>query len=47
MTGSLETRAFPSVHADMSAMLPVDYLGKTIVAIMMVGFLGWARTLTS
>jgi len=34
ITGCLEMGAFPSVHADMSAVLPVDYLAKTIVAIM-------------
>jgi len=30
--------AFPLVHADMSAVLPVDYLAKTIVAIMTLDF---------
>jgi amino acid adenylation domain-containing protein/thioester reductase-like protein len=34
ITGCLEMGVFPSVHADMSAVLPVDYLAKTIVAIM-------------
>ncbi|KAB5518053.1 polyketide synthase [Coniochaeta sp. 2T2.1] len=34
ITGSLEMGAFPSVDADMSSLLPVDYLAKTIVDIM-------------
>jgi len=34
ITGCLELGAFPFVNADMSAVLPVDYLAKTIVAIM-------------
>ena len=38
ITGSLEMGAFPLVHADMSAVLPVDYLAKTIVAIMTLDF---------
>nr|APX43977.1 polyketide synthase [Pestalotiopsis microspora] len=33
-SGSLELGAFPSLAADMSAVLPVDYLSKTITAIM-------------
>ncbi|KAK0648491.1 polyketide synthase [Cercophora newfieldiana] len=32
--GCLELGAFPSVNADMSAVLPVDYLAKTIVAVV-------------
>jgi amino acid adenylation domain-containing protein/thioester reductase-like protein len=38
ITGSLEMGAFPLIHADMSAVLPVDYLAKTIVAIMTLDF---------
>jgi len=34
LAGSLEMGAFPSVRADMSAVLPVDYLAGTIVAMM-------------
>ncbi|KAI0006354.1 hypothetical protein F4779DRAFT_620711 [Xylariaceae sp. FL0662B] len=34
IVGSLEMGAFPSLDADMSAVLPVDYLSKTIVAVM-------------
>ncbi|TPX07291.1 uncharacterized protein E0L32_010788 [Thyridium curvatum] len=33
ITGCLEMGAFPLVDADMSAVLPVDYLARTIVAI--------------
>jgi len=36
--GCLEMGAFPSVDADMSAVLPVDYLAKTIVAMMLHDF---------
>ncbi|KAI1085298.1 hypothetical protein F5B20DRAFT_590055 [Whalleya microplaca] len=34
IVGSLEMGSFPSLDADMSAVLPVDYLSKTIVAVM-------------
>ncbi|ORY60966.1 uncharacterized protein BCR38DRAFT_349734 [Pseudomassariella vexata] len=34
IVGSLELGAFPSLDADMSAVLPIDYLSKTIVAVM-------------
>jgi thioester reductase-like protein len=34
IVGSLEMGAFPSLDADLSAVLPVDYLAKTIVAVM-------------
>lgn len=34
ITGGLEMGAFPSLDADMSAVLPVDYLSKTIVTAM-------------
>lgn len=34
IAGSLEMGAFPSLDADVSAVLPVDYLSKTIVAVM-------------
>ncbi|KAI8623497.1 hypothetical protein F5Y19DRAFT_458339 [Xylariaceae sp. FL1651] len=34
ITGSLELGAFPSLDADLSAVLPVDYLSKTIAAVM-------------
>ncbi|ERF68696.1 hypothetical protein EPUS_05757 [Endocarpon pusillum Z07020] len=34
IVGSLEMGAFPSLDADMSAVLPIDYLSKTIVAVM-------------
>jgi len=34
IAGSLEMGAFPSLDADMSAVLPVDYLAKSIVAVM-------------
>ena len=34
ITGCLEMGAFPSVDADMSVVLPVDYLAKTVVAVM-------------
>ncbi|KAI0167392.1 polyketide synthase [Pestalotiopsis sp. NC0098] len=34
MSGSLDMGAFPSLDADMSAVLPVDYLSKTITAMM-------------
>ncbi|KXX74579.1 Erythronolide synthase, modules 1 and 2, partial [Madurella mycetomatis] len=34
IVGSLEMGAFPSVDADMAAVLPVDYLAKTILAVM-------------
>lgn len=33
IAGSVEMGAFPSLNADLSAVLPVDYLCKTIVAI--------------
>lgn len=32
--GSLEMGAFPSLDADLSAVLPINYLSKTIVAVM-------------
>ena len=38
ITGCLEMGAFPSVDADMSAVLPVNYLAKTIVEIMIHDF---------
>lgn len=34
VVGSLEMGAFPSLDADMSAVLPIDYLSKTIAAVM-------------
>ncbi|CAJ2507021.1 Uu.00g082070.m01.CDS01 [Anthostomella pinea] len=34
IVGCLELGAFPSIDADMSAVLPVDYLGKTMVVVM-------------
>nr|UPN67559.1 hypothetical protein [Pestalotiopsis sp.] len=34
VSGSLDMGAFPSLDADMSAVLPVDYLSKTITAVM-------------
>ncbi|RYP63027.1 hypothetical protein DL770_009479 [Monosporascus sp. CRB-9-2] len=34
IVGSLEIGAFPSLDADMSAVLPIDYLSKTIVDVM-------------
>ncbi|KAK3360613.1 polyketide synthase [Lasiosphaeria hispida] len=34
IAGSLEMGAFPLLDADMSAVLPVDYLARTIVAVM-------------
>ncbi|KAI5918973.1 hypothetical protein F4810DRAFT_530343 [Camillea tinctor] len=34
IVGSLDIGAFPSLDADMSAVLPVDYLSQTIVAVM-------------
>lgn len=34
MAGSIELGAFPSLEADLAAVLPVDYLCKTIVAVM-------------
>ncbi|GAB1317929.1 Nonribosomal peptide synthetase 7 [Madurella fahalii] len=34
IVGGLEMGAFPSVDADMAAVLPVDYLAKTILAVM-------------
>ncbi|KAF2469221.1 nonribosomal peptide synthetase 7 [Lindgomyces ingoldianus] len=34
IAGSLEMDAFPSLDADLSAVLPIDYLCKTIVAVM-------------
>jgi len=34
ISGCLEMGAFPSLDADMSAVLPIDYLCKTIVAVM-------------
>ncbi|KAH6643321.1 polyketide synthase [Truncatella angustata] len=34
IVGSLEIGVFPSVDADIAAVLPVDYLSKTIVAVM-------------
>ena len=34
ITGSLDLGAFPSINADLSAVLPVDYLCNTIAAIM-------------
>ncbi|RYO94322.1 hypothetical protein DL766_000599 [Monosporascus sp. MC13-8B] len=43
IVGSLEMGAFPSLDADMSAVLPIDYLSKTIVAVMTqnVHRIGW------
>jgi amino acid adenylation domain-containing protein/thioester reductase-like protein len=38
IVGCLEMGAFPSLDADMSAVLPVDYLAKTIVAVMTLDF---------
>ncbi|KAH6631353.1 hypothetical protein F5144DRAFT_647905 [Chaetomium tenue] len=35
--GCLEMGAFPALEADLSAVLPVDYLAKTIVDVMMTG----------
>ncbi|KAH6838530.1 hypothetical protein B0I37DRAFT_439604 [Chaetomium sp. MPI-CAGE-AT-0009] len=34
VVGGLEMGAFPALDADLSAVLPVDYLAKTIVAVM-------------
>lgn len=34
ITGSLDIGAFPSINADLSSVLPVDYLCKTIATIM-------------
>ncbi|KAI0602189.1 hypothetical protein F4775DRAFT_227770 [Biscogniauxia sp. FL1348] len=34
IVGCLEMGAFPSLNADMSAVLPVDYLSNTIAAVM-------------
>jgi thioester reductase-like protein len=34
LTGSLEMGAFPLIQADMSAVLPVDYLAHTLVSMM-------------
>jgi amino acid adenylation domain-containing protein/thioester reductase-like protein len=34
ITGCLELGAFPSIQADLSAVLPVDYLAQTVVAKM-------------
>ena len=34
ITGSLDLGAFPSIDADLSAVLPVDYLCRTIATIM-------------
>lgn len=34
LAGCLELGAFPSLNADLAAVLPVDYLCKTIVAVM-------------
>ncbi|KAI1485001.1 KR domain-containing protein [Biscogniauxia mediterranea] len=34
IVGCLDMRAFPSLNANMSAVLPVDYLSKTIAAVM-------------
>ena len=34
ITGSLDLGAFPSINADLSAVLPVDYLCNTIATIM-------------
>ncbi|KAK4035095.1 hypothetical protein C8A01DRAFT_48655 [Parachaetomium inaequale] len=34
VVGGLEIGAFPALDADLSAVLPVDYLAKTIVAVM-------------
>jgi len=34
MAGSLELGNFPSLKGDLSAVLPVECLGKTIVAVM-------------
>ncbi|KAK9778851.1 putative Polyketide synthase [Seiridium cardinale] len=34
IVGCLELGAFPSLDADISAVLPVDYLSRTIVAVM-------------
>ncbi|RYP50631.1 hypothetical protein DL768_003913 [Monosporascus sp. mg162] len=39
IAGSLEMGAFPSLNADLSAVLPVDYVGKTIVAVMTQDYL--------
>jgi len=38
ITGCLDMGAFPSADADMSAALPVDYLSRTIVAVMTKDF---------
>lgn len=37
IAGSLEMGAFPSLDADLSAVLPVDYLAETAVAVMAGG----------
>ncbi|KAL8826215.1 MAG: hypothetical protein Q9191_003942 [Dirinaria sp. TL-2023a] len=34
ITGSLDLGAFPSINADLSAVLPVDYLCNTIASVM-------------
>ncbi|ETS80260.1 hypothetical protein PFICI_07789 [Pestalotiopsis fici W106-1] len=34
ISGSLEMGAFPSLDADVSSVLPIDYLSKTITAVM-------------
>ncbi|KAI1340805.1 hypothetical protein F5Y15DRAFT_406680 [Xylariaceae sp. FL0016] len=38
IVGCLEMGAFPSIDADMSAAFPVDYLSKTITAVMTQDF---------
>ena len=43
ISGSLEMGAFPSLDADMSRVQPVDYLGRTIVAVMTRDFLRLGR----
>ena len=43
ISGSLEMGAFPLLDADMSRVQPVDYLGRTIVAVMTRDFLRLGR----
>ncbi|PWI71314.1 putative polyketide synthase protein [Purpureocillium lilacinum] len=37
IAGSLELGSFPSLDGDLSAVLPIDYISKTMVSIMMHG----------
>jgi thioester reductase-like protein len=47
ISGSLEMGAFPSLGADLSAVLPVGYLSKTIVAVMVEDLSAPTGTLAS